>query len=339
MRKKSKTKPLLRTIVISLVLFAAVATLTVGIAAAQSATRTLPDEPVLPGANFDVGIEALDYGMFGQVIETLPEGFTYVGSPLEEDDAVEVVDSTVKLTFLEGEGSFTYTVTASSVAGTYTFSGTLKDEDKNESAVGGDTQRVAVALPTVAINELLPNPVGPDAEGEFIELYNYGDYAADITGWILKDAIGATKTYTITGMIDAGEFLVFWRNETGIVLNNDGDKIYLNDSTGTNVDSFNYTSSTDGKPWARIPDGTGEWEEAEDPTPGASNSATSELPKTGDINDDGEVNFDDVILLAEHCYFGDTVYADPDVNSDGEVNFDDVILLAEHCYFGDPIYP
>ena len=63
------------------------------------------------------------------------------------------------------------------------------------------------------------------------------------------------------------------------------------------------------------------------------------LPKTGDMNGDGEVNFDDVIALAEHCYFGDTVYADPDVTSDGEVNFDDVILLAKHCYFADPIYP
>ena len=51
------------------------------------------------------------------------------------------------------------------------------------------------------------------------------------------------------------------------------------------------------------------------------------------------ITFEDVILLAQHFYFGDEVKADPDVNSDGSVTFDDVILLAQHFYFGDPIYP
>jgi len=63
------------------------------------------------------------------------------------------------------------------------------------------------------------------------------------------------------------------------------------------------------------------------------------LPKTGDMDNDGTITFDDVILLAKHYYFGDTVYADPDVDSSGAVDFDDVILLAKHYYFGDPIYP
>ena len=63
------------------------------------------------------------------------------------------------------------------------------------------------------------------------------------------------------------------------------------------------------------------------------------LPKTGDMNGDGDVNMDDVILLAKHYFFGDPVSDDPDVNSDGDVNMDDVILLAKHYFFGDPIYP
>jgi len=65
----------------------------------------------------------------------------------------------------------------------------------------------------------------------------------------------------------------------------------------------------------------------------------SVLPRIGDMNGDGEVNFDDVIALAKHIYFGTPVYDDPDVNGDGEVNFDDVIALAKHIYFGTPIYP
>lgn len=63
------------------------------------------------------------------------------------------------------------------------------------------------------------------------------------------------------------------------------------------------------------------------------------LPKNGDMNGDGQITFDDVILLAKHFYFKDEVHADPDVNSDGSVTFDDVILLAKHFYFKDPIYP
>ena len=63
------------------------------------------------------------------------------------------------------------------------------------------------------------------------------------------------------------------------------------------------------------------------------------LPKTGDMDNDGTITFDDVILLTKHYYFGDTVYADPDVDSSGAVDLDDIILLVKHYYFGDPIYP
>lgn len=111
---------------------------------AAYATRDLPDEVVSPGANFDVGIEAHDYGTFGQVVETLPNGFTYASSTLDPG-SVEVVDSTVKFT-LFGETSFTYTVTASSVVGTYEFSGILKDADMNEYTVGGDTQVIVQTI-------------------------------------------------------------------------------------------------------------------------------------------------------------------------------------------------
>jgi len=187
MKKKSesKTKPLLRTIVISMVLFAAVAAMTAGIAAAQSATRTLPDEPVLPGANFEVQIEASGYGIFGQITETLPDGFTYVSSTLDPA-GVEVVDSTVKFTFF-GEHSFTYTVTASSVEGTYTFSGILKDADKSEYPVGGDTNVIVqgpaptpTPTPTpgaYAIRDLPDEPVSPSANFDVgIEAHDYGTF-------------------------------------------------------------------------------------------------------------------------------------------------------------------
>lgn len=63
------------------------------------------------------------------------------------------------------------------------------------------------------------------------------------------------------------------------------------------------------------------------------------LSHTGDVDGDGGLTFDDVILLAKHYYFGDTIFDNPDVTGDGVVTFEDVILLAKHYYFGDPIYP
>ena len=118
----------------------------------------------------------------------------------------------------------------------------------------------------LSINEILPNPVGDDADGEFIELYNYGDSEIDLTDWRIRDG---GSGYSLSGNIDAGEFLVLWRNETGIALNNNGDdlKLYENDKI---VDEVSYSSSAEGKSWARIPDGSGNLEER-DPTPGESN--------------------------------------------------------------------
>ena len=57
------------------------------------------------------------------------------------------------------------------------------------------------------------------------------------------------------------------------------------------------------------------------------------LPKTGDINNDGEVKLSDAIYLAKHVVGlsgYETIYADGDINSDGEVKLSDAIYLAKH---------
>ncbi|MCK4731245.1 MAG: hypothetical protein KAT65_02200, partial [Methanophagales archaeon] len=105
-----------------------------------SATRILPEEPVAAGESFTVEIETSHYGYFGNIVETLPEEFVYEDSTLNSE-SIEVEDDTVEFS-LEGEPSFTYTVTASDTEGTYTFSGILIDEDKNEYDIGGDTEIV-----------------------------------------------------------------------------------------------------------------------------------------------------------------------------------------------------
>ena len=106
-------------------------------AAAQqgpSASRSFDSASVAPGGEVVVTIIASDYGAAGRVTETLPDGFTYVSSSLSE--GVRPSGQNVRFT-LFGETSFTYTVTASSVAGPHDFSGVLRDFERVENAVGG----------------------------------------------------------------------------------------------------------------------------------------------------------------------------------------------------------
>jgi hypothetical protein len=141
-----KIKPVLVILGLSVLLFAAVLTMTSGVANAglATATRTLPEGPVPAGECFTVVIEVSGYGDKGRVDETLPEGFCYMTSSLNPVwVTVEVKTNTVTFPFGIGITSFTYTVQAPDTEGAYpTISGILKDEDKDEYVVSGDTEIV-----------------------------------------------------------------------------------------------------------------------------------------------------------------------------------------------------
>ena len=101
---------------------------------AASASRSFAPASVSGGGEVVVTITASDYGSAGRVTETLPAGFTYVSSNLSE--GVRVTGQEVRFT-LFGDASFTYTVTASSVVGSHSFSGVLRDFEQSEYTVGG----------------------------------------------------------------------------------------------------------------------------------------------------------------------------------------------------------
>ena len=101
-----------------------------------SATRSFDKTTVEPGDNVTVIITAGNYGGAGAVTETLPVGFSYVSSNLGSEQVTETDARTVRFT-LQGDASFTYTVTASSTAGNYDFSGVLRDSDRTDHDVGG----------------------------------------------------------------------------------------------------------------------------------------------------------------------------------------------------------
>ena len=145
----------------------------------------------------------------------------------------------------------------------------------------------------VVINEFLPNPSGDDdalkPAGEWVELYNRGGTAVDVSNWALYDSIDThelliTAAVTDTGgtIVPAGGRLVVYRNgDTDFVLNNSGgDSVRLFNALiilgGTLVDSHAYTANaaTD-KTTARIPDGTDNWVDPI-PTPGEPNQLSEE---------------------------------------------------------------
>ena len=103
---------------------------------AVEASRSFSSSTVDAGGELTVTITAAEYGRFGQVVETLPAGFGYVSTSLEDPPWA----SGQMIGFsLFGEDSFTYTVTASRTLGSHDFSGIVKDEARTEATVGGDS--------------------------------------------------------------------------------------------------------------------------------------------------------------------------------------------------------
>ena len=99
-----------------------------------SATRSFSPDTVAPGGRVEVTITVANYDSGGSVTETLPQGFNYVSSTLDQAD---VTGQKVRFTLPRETTSFTYIVTAHSEAGSYTFSGNLTYSGGNDPAVDG----------------------------------------------------------------------------------------------------------------------------------------------------------------------------------------------------------
>ena len=138
-------------------------------------------------------------------------------------------------------------------------------ESKNiESINFGETK--------IYITEVLPNPDGDDNEGEFIEIYNAGEYPVSLFDWALDDMEGGSKPYKIESdcVIDAGEYFVINRTESGVVLNNSYDKVRLIDGQKNIVDEIEYQKTSNAKSYSK--DDNGNWFWTEEISPGDKNS-------------------------------------------------------------------
>jgi len=93
----------------------------------------------------------------------------------------------------------------------------------------------------VFIKELLPNPVGPDTDGEWIKIVNTGDESVDVHGWSLSDTSGKTFSFQKGTSISSMTEITLKYSQTKIQLNNNGDTLKLRNSVGETVDTLAYS--------------------------------------------------------------------------------------------------
>lgn len=99
----------------------------------------------------------------------------------------------------------------------------------------------------IRINEVFPDPDGDETAREFVELYNADVVTVRVQGWKLSDPV---KTYVIGDItLPPQQYLVLYRSQTGITLNNDKDTVSLADANGLVVSQFAYTSTKPEKTW------------------------------------------------------------------------------------------
>ena len=163
-------------------------------ASGHSATRSFANNTVITGAELEIEISVSGLGGFGQVRETLPEGFSFVRS---NEDAV-VDGQKVSFTVLANEATISYTVTAPSTAGTYDFSGTVADSDKESENTGGDSSVEIIDPPLGAERSISRSTVNPgDQITISIDASGFGDAAS------VQENVPAGLSYTSSSLSSA----------------------------------------------------------------------------------------------------------------------------------------
>jgi hypothetical protein len=130
---------------------------------------------------------------------------------------------------------------------------------------------------TIRIYEIYPRP-STTSNDEFIELYNFGDTTIDLNGWQLDDVRdGGSNPYVFENKTLAPEsFLVLYKPQSRLTLNDSGDSVSLIQPNGFVLDEIAYETAERGKSLARFDNGF-EWTETI--TPNGENVLTQTTPE------------------------------------------------------------
>ncbi|MEK6901616.1 MAG: lamin tail domain-containing protein [Nanoarchaeota archaeon] len=134
---------------------------------------------------------------------------------------------------------------------------------------------MAYASAVVELTEIVPNPEGADdahqPQGEWVELYNYGEEPVNLTGYVLKDDHDDHRLPLDAVLSPQSYFVIYRDGDRDFSLNNEGDSVRLFSLGGELIDEMRYNSSPEGMSWSKI---NGEWQLAS-PTPKAENTVST----------------------------------------------------------------
>ena len=163
------------------------------------------------------------------------------------------------------------------------------------------------------INEFIPNPEGSDEENEWIEIFNAGETEVNLSGWKLKDA--SDKEYNFKDeKIIAGEYLVLFRPQTKITINNDAETLSLIAPSGEVASQIQYSGgSQEGFSFARYAKNDWRW---------------TSLLTPGKINEFSQTNKKGAVLGESESDISSTPLADINYISDESSSTRKIIMIA-----------
>ncbi|HLC72264.1 MAG TPA: lamin tail domain-containing protein [Candidatus Nanoarchaeia archaeon] len=170
---------------------------------------------------------------------------------------------------------------------------------------------------TLWISEFLPDPDGDDRaarpDGEWIELYNYGEESLDLRGLLLQDIRNTTlvisDTHLDTPLLAPQSYGVVYLNGQSLLNNQGFETIRLSTETHT-IDETTYSNSKEGLSWSK--DFANNMFTLSLPTPGSLHNATTVSLNSSLTLERVYVGNDDVIQFGEslrvrlRVYKGDT---------------------------------
>lgn len=153
------------------------------------------------------------------------------------------------------------------------------DQDDDEGGVGGGSDNPNQnSCDGIIITEILPNPSGPDAGNEFIELYNPTSGTISLKDCRLETTANS-KIYTFEDTeLKPKQYQAFYNDITGLTLaNSSGGSVYLVDTDNSELEVEYQPDLDDDIAWALdISDKT--WSITYTPTPGAKNEIVEVKP-------------------------------------------------------------
>lgn len=141
--------------------------------------------------------------------------------------------------------------------------------DQPATTAGDDTAAAPVEYPALQITELLPDPASPqtDAADEFIELFNPGNDAVNVGGYVLKTGSNFHASYILPQrVIEPQAYLAVYSAASRLSLPNSGGAVQLYSPAGEMMEqTASYGTAKPGQAFAADGD---QWSWTLQPTPG-----------------------------------------------------------------------